>query len=615
MNQEGISSPNRLSNIEIGNISDLFTKFETINELNLKVEELTGIKTFFIKNDDFVDFQNYLNNPEYFDFSDKLREHGDYQTPSSLADKICNYLLSIGCSPDVVIEPTYGRGAFITSSLDFFQNIKCIYGVEIQKKYEWTVKISILNRKLKGKKSRETISLYLDNIFTHVFPEQLKNTNDELLIIGNPPWVTSSELSTLRSNNIPLKNNFKRFAGLDAITGKSNFDIAEYIILKMLETFSNQKGTMAFICKNIVIRNIIKELPKRKFKISNLKALGIDAKKEFGASCDASVFIAKLGELSNNYRCEASLLESPNKNIRIFGWVNNKFVSDVNKYSSYMQLDGHSPLIWRSGIKHDCSKVLELIISNDNLINGFSEKVEIENDLIYPILKSSEIKGFEIFDCKRATIVTQHKVGEDTSYIANNYPRTWKYLNSKGKYFDQRKSSIYKNKPIFSIFGVGDYSFMPYKVAISGLYKKPTFSLISPIYDKPVMLDDTCYLLGFESYKNALFICSILNSKIVQDFLESLVFLDSKRVYTKDLLMRIDLNKAANYLSFNEIRNVWLLADFRHYDKYRESDYDEFRKWLNSIKGEFSSLAEFPLHDSKNYIINPSHEDHLVNII
>jgi len=98
--------------------TDLFTKFETINELNLKIEELTGIKTFFRNDEDFTEFQNYLNNPEYFNFSDKLREHGDYQTPSSLTEKICNYLLSIGCSPDVVIEPTYGRGTFITLKTD-----------------------------------------------------------------------------------------------------------------------------------------------------------------------------------------------------------------------------------------------------------------------------------------------------------------------------------------------------------------------------------------------------------------------------------------------------------------------------------------------------------------
>jgi len=42
----------------------------------------------------------------------------------------------------------------------------------------------------------------------------------------------------------------------------------------------------------------------------------------------------------------------------------------------------------------------------------------------------------------------------------------------------------------------GSLFFKPYKVAISGLYKSSHFSLLLPVDGKPVMLDDTCYLLG-----------------------------------------------------------------------------------------------------------------------
>ena len=35
--------------------------------------------------------------------------------------------------------------------------------------------------------------------------------------------------------NLPEKENFKRLSGTDAITGASNFDICEYIILKLIE--------------------------------------------------------------------------------------------------------------------------------------------------------------------------------------------------------------------------------------------------------------------------------------------------------------------------------------------------------------------------------------------
>ena len=62
------------------------------------------------------------------------------------------------------------------------------------------------------------------------------------------------------------------------------------------------------------------------------------------------------------------------------------------------------------------------------------------------------------------------------------------------------------------------------------------------------MLDDTCYLLGFNNQKLAQCFMKTLNSPIVQKFMQSLVFFDAKRSINKDLLMRIDLEKAANHL-------------------------------------------------------------------
>ena len=114
--------------------------------------------------------------------------------------------------------------------------------------------------------------------------------------------------------------------------------------------------------------------------------------------------------------------------------------------------------------------------------------------------------------------------------------------------FDARKSSIYNNKPAFSIFGIGDYSFKPFKVAISGLYKTFHFTLILPQNEKPVMLDDTCYLLGFDKIEFAVYALILLNADTTMQFLQSVTFPDAKRTFTKDVLMRIDLLKLAKQI-------------------------------------------------------------------
>ena len=73
------------------------------------------------------------------------------------------------------------------------------------------------------------------NIFDFSFAELAKeNWHYKTLIIGNPPWVTNSELGAIDSQNLPRKSNFKKVNGLDAITGKGNFDIGEYCIFVFL---------------------------------------------------------------------------------------------------------------------------------------------------------------------------------------------------------------------------------------------------------------------------------------------------------------------------------------------------------------------------------------------
>lgn len=55
------------------------------------------------------------------------------------------------------------------------------------------------------------------------------------------------------------------------------------------------------------------------------------------------------------------------------------------------------------------------------------------------------------------------------------------------------------------------------------------------------MLDDTCYFIGFEGLEFAVYTFILLNSPQTKEFLQSITFTDAKRMFTKDILMRIDL--------------------------------------------------------------------------
>jgi hypothetical protein len=151
-------------------------------------------------------------------------------------------------------------------------------------------------------------------------------------------------------------------------------------------------------------------------------------------------------------------------------------------------------------------------------------------------------------------LVTQRRPGEDTSVIAARAPRTWEYLCAHGRQLDGRRSSIYRNRPRFSVFGVGPYTFSPWKVAISGLHKKLEFAVVGPIDQRPVVLDDTCYHVSFDSPDAATLVSELLNEEGCRALLTSLIFWDAKRPITTEVLQRLDLRPVAARYGLTSLR-------------------------------------------------------------
>jgi hypothetical protein len=535
-----------IGNIDIGfEVISFFQKeheadFQKINQL---LKKQCGITNFFENENDYVLLKQKVETFQSC-VCESQTEYGDYQTNKQLAQSVCNHLLKRNINPRVLIEPTCGKGSFILSAIKTFDNLEIVFGIEIQGKYLWQLKFDLLEYFLKNSTANKPeIYLFHANIFDFDFGQIKKQINNrELLVIGNPPWVTNSTLSTLNSKNLPTKSNFKQAKGIDAITGKGNFDIGEYISLKMLDLFSKESGNFAFLIKNSVVKNIVFEQKRNQYPIADIEKHTINAQREFGAAVDASLFVCKFNSTPEFTAKEFDFYTQKPK--VILGWVNNKFASDVEKYEKYQHFDGVCPYEWRQGIKHDCAKVMELERIDGGFRNGLGEEFELEEDLVYGILKSSDLKAETIDVSRKYTIVTQKRIGQETLPILAKLPKTKAYLERHKDYLLRRKSSIYSGKPMYSIFGVGDYSFKPYKVAISGLYKQTKFTLVKP-NGTVLLLDDTCYFIGFDTFEEAKKVQFELNKPEIQEFIASFMFTDAKRAITKDLLMRIGLNPTA----------------------------------------------------------------------
>jgi hypothetical protein len=553
--------------LNIGSEAISFFKKETGNSLqriNKILENKSGIVGFFEKEEDFIQLKRNIEIYYSGVGEPNQIEYGDFQTNDRLSFAITSRLLKKNIKPQILVEPTCGKGSFILSAIHTFDTIKQVFGIEIHENYLWILKFNLLEYFLKNPAANKPqIYLYHCNVFGFDF-EQLRQTinGQELLIIGNPPWVTNATLSMLNSANLPVKTNFKKAKGIDAITGKGNFDISEYISLMMLNSFSSSStGTFAFLIKNSVIKNIIYEQRNNEYRISGIEKHIINTQKEFGVTVDASLFLCNLNSTPEFTAKEFDFYTSKQRST--LGWINGKFASDTEKYQKYQSFDGNCPFEWRQGIKHDCAKVMEFERKNGYFENALNEQFELEEDLVYGILKSSDLKSNRIDTPRKYTIITQQRIGQETSHILERLPKTKAYLDRHKDYFLKRKSSIYNGKPMFSIFGIGEYSFKPYKIAISGLYKQSRFTLVEP-NDKTLMLDDTCYFIGFDDFDDARITQFLLNKSETQSFIASFMFTDAKRAITKDLLMRIDVNAIIQNTNFSELHG------FITYNKWEE---------------------------------------------
>ena len=470
-------------------------------------------------------------------------EFGDWQTNISLARLVCCVLHDEGVRPDVIIEPTCGVGNFALAALEVFSDsLKAIYCIDINRDYINEAKIRVEE----FVSSHPTISFakyefFCSDVFSFDFNSLNVSADDNLLVLGNPPWVTNSKIGDIGGANLPQKSNLKKLRGIDAITGSGNFDISENLSCKLIERFrANHNSHFAMLMKSSVAQKlVVGGLP-----ITNVKCYKIDSKKEFNVSVSACLFSAELKENGQSNSAREFDLYS-GETVGAYGWENGHIVSDIQKYTDLSFIDGRCELTWRSGLKHDCKKVMELKKTEVGYVNGFGEKVDIEEDLVHPLIKSSDIKRLEIESSRSYVIVTQTSVGADTEWIKYKFPKTYAYLDSHSELFENRKSSIYQGKPRFSIFGIGEYSFSPYKVVAAGLGASLSFATVLPINGKVVMVDDTCYQISLESERAAKIFAQILRSDAVKSFLASITFSDAKRRLCKSSLMRINLKAAA----------------------------------------------------------------------
>lgn len=436
-----------------------------------------------------------------------------------------------------IVEPTCGLGNLLVEARERFPEARRLVGVERNGNY-----LAQARQRLQHSNSTKALLLHED-AFSLPWSETIAALPGPLLVLGNPPWVTSAELGALESQNLPPKVKVDGLAGLDARTGKSNFDLSQWLAQRLLEAMPKKEAHLALLIKSSVARKILRFAWTTSLGLDRCEMFLIDAPRFFSARVDACLLLLSKGvgaqKLCPVY--ESLAAERLRSSIGIEG---GQLIADRVAYEKSVALavDSSRGPMWRSGIKHDCAKILELRPYGSELRNGLQQSVRIEPEYLFPLQKGSDVAAGRGDGGKRI-VVTQQRVGAATQGLEHKAPLLWQYLQEHRDRFARRKSSIYRDRPPFSIFGVGDYSFAPWKVAISALYKSLHFRLQGPVSGKSVLYDDTVYFLGFDHEQKARQAHQLLESGEAQDFYRSYIFWDEKRPVTASLLRRLDLDR------------------------------------------------------------------------
>ncbi|MFZ4828943.1 MAG: class I SAM-dependent methyltransferase [Phototrophicaceae bacterium] len=500
---------------------------------------------------------------------------GDFQTPPALVEQVLSVLQRQGKKWTRLLEPTCGVGNFLMGALksaDF--QLQEAYGIELQAQHLEQAKGS--SRFLPPTQSVQWIQ---GSIFDVRLKDELSwNGTGELLILGNPPWVTNAELGRINSQNLPTKYNVKRSKGLSAQTGESNFDLAEAVFHKLILELQDQNPTVAMLCKTTVARNILLFAHQQNLPIRRSFIREVDAKRWFGVAVKACLFYM---EIEAGYQTAPTPFFTdlqtltPSTVVEVRG---GKMVADELNYRDYQHLEGRCPLTWRQGVKHDVAAVMELTLDGEGWRNKLGHPVEAEAERIFPLMKGSDLHRGDKASPTRGIIITQYHLSEETDHVIEQFPRLGAYLNQHRALFAQRKSSIYRNRPPFAMFGVGQYTFAPYKVAVAGLYAPPIFRLVMPSQGRAVIFDDTCYFIPCQTIAQARLLTSLLNHPISQAFFASIYFEDAKRPITKGLLQRLNLVAVLEHIGHDELL---ILAKTHHAESLCEPIAD--RVWAEAL--------------------------------
>ncbi|MEF8900236.1 MAG: N-6 DNA methylase [Halovenus sp.] len=357
-------------------------------------------------------------------------------------------------------------------------------------------------------------------------------------LVGNPPWLTWGTLpepvkDAWRETYIDQLDLFPH-DGFTSRLGHGNDDISVLFVWVCTSHYLAEGGTASFVLKRDILRGPAGKLLRTQsvggrplavrhvHDFSDLRPFGPDAGADaaiytFSADTDPTFPIPldswTEGESEPDFSSTGHIRETL---VRDTGGVVPVDADDPSsawvREAAERAALGECAHEIRHGLKDDAKDVFGI---------ERGQLATLESDHVYPYIASRHVVKYGLFGYD-LHLVPLRKANEDNeAELRRTCPDTYEYLAANREALEDRSSTWLEDGPFYNVFGLGEYTWSPYKVVWCRLGFKPDFAVVSTVDDaefgeKQVVPGDHYMFIPTGNKTEAHFLCGLLNSAVYQ---------------------------------------------------------------------------------------------------
>ena len=396
-------------------------------------------------------------------------------------------------------------------------------------------------------------------------------------VVGNPPWIRWGYLSQdYRAATLSLWQNYGLFSlrGHAARLGGGEKDFSMLFTYAAMDYYVSNQGKLGFLITQEVFKSKGAGEGFRRFRLGEgmpfkvLKAHDLVTVQPFeGAANKTAMLVAKKGEetsyplpytvwsrkrgvgrVPGDVMLEnaQTFLTKRRQSAQPIGKPTGSWQTLTEGQGSLKELEGRNPYQARLGARVEPYGVFWLEIkqvrANGNLVvrnlatRGKRKDIKqveevIEPDLVFPLLAGGDIQRWRAEPESYVVMPQDPKTSEPypEKMMKEKWPRTYGYLlNFRDKLLERGSRTVRElaeRTAFYAMYGIGEYTTAPWKV----IWKRMANDLVAAVISshkttfghKTVIPSDTTSLIAADGEDEAHYLCAILNTEPVREFIKS----------------------------------------------------------------------------------------------